>query len=262
MKSPDVHEGENGRANVTIDARVFGRFSVVINGRLLDDADWGRVSAERLFKLILISPGHHVRRDITAEALWPETDPSHQSANLRKALHFARRALERDGRVLGNRRDEISLETTVQLSLDLDQFLAASRRIARAGGALSGSAVSEADVGLVLRLGALELLPDERYQEWPASLREMTALRWQTLAVETARARVCDGRIAEAWELVNSVLSRDSADEDAHLLLSELLTKQGHAYAARRQLHFARRRLAEVFSDDASPAMNGLLIAH
>jgi DNA-binding SARP family transcriptional activator len=122
--------------------------------------------------------------------------------------------------------------------------------------------VSEADLVLVLRLGAHELLPDDRYEEWSSVIREMIALRWQTLAVEAARGRLRDGRLSEARELLDAALSRDPADEDAHLLLSELLARQGYHYAARRQLHIARRRLAEALGDDAARGKRGLAVAH
>lgn len=259
MMSTVVHAGESHApakehaAGVTIDARVMGCFSVAVNGHRIHEHEWGRVAAERLFKLLLISPGHRVRRDVAGEALWPEMDPEHQAANLRKALHFARQALERHGRVLATHRHEIGLAPSVHLNLDLDQLMAASERIARSGGAPSGNVSSEGDVLLVLRLGALELLPDDLYEEWPAALRETIALRWQTFAVEAARARASAERTAEARELLNSVLSRDPADEDAHSLLSELLAKQGLHYAARRQMNFGRRRSADSLLMPAGP---------
>ena len=44
-----------------------------------------------MVKLLALAPGHRLHREQLMESLWPDLDPDAAGANLRKALHFARR---------------------------------------------------------------------------------------------------------------------------------------------------------------------------
>jgi DNA-binding SARP family transcriptional activator len=41
-----------------------------------------------------LSPGHRLHREQVMDVLWPELDPAAAAANLRKAVHEARRVLD------------------------------------------------------------------------------------------------------------------------------------------------------------------------
>ena len=72
----------------------MGDFEVNVAGRVLDRSDWRRLSSERLVKLLSVTPGHRIAREIAAEALWPGAAPEPRRTNLCKSLHFAGRALQ------------------------------------------------------------------------------------------------------------------------------------------------------------------------
>lgn len=77
-------------------AQVLGAFRISVDGRPIDARRWQHGSAERLAKLILVTPTHLRRREAAAELLWPNAGPPRAAANLRRALHLLRRAI--DGR--------------------------------------------------------------------------------------------------------------------------------------------------------------------
>jgi DNA-binding SARP family transcriptional activator len=229
-----------------LDVRVFGTFTVSVDGRPVGGGSWGRSSAMRLFKLLLVTPGHRLLRESAAEWLWPEMDARHQAVNLRKALHFARKAIGPDVQVILAEGPRLSLDGPVELRLDLDDWRTAAERLRSDPGARTASE-TDRDVGLVVRLGGDELLPDDPYEDWLTEPREHVAMVWRSFAIEAARGAVARGRRTEAHELLDRLLDRDPADEEAHRLLIALLAVEGRHHAARRQFVRCRRELAEAF---------------
>ena len=80
-------------AGARLRARLLGGFELSVDGHAVPASAFERPSGLRLLKLLLATPGHRLRREEAAELLWPDADPDRSSANLRKAIHFARRAL-------------------------------------------------------------------------------------------------------------------------------------------------------------------------
>lgn len=233
-----------------LEARVLGGFHVAIDGRTIGAGEWGRTAAERLFKLLLVTPGHRLSRDAAGEHLWPDAEPEHQSTNLRKALHFARRATsagDDESTVLVADRTHIGLDPAIDLHVDLDTLADASDRLA------SSSATSpNGDTEVLLALGREELLPDDPYEDWLVAPRERLSARWTAVAIAEARAAMSAGDFAGAGPLVDALLARDPADEEAHRLAIQMLAAQGRHHAARRQFFQCRRELAEAFGIEPS----------
>src|SRR5512140_2312092 len=144
-----------------IEASVLGGFEVIAGGRRLARADWQRASAERLVKLLLVTPGHALSREAAAETLWPGAGPEVSRATLRKAIHFAGRALG-DAAALTAQPGKVAFDVD-RLDLDLDHLRAAFDVVAeppsrRPGGTAGdgddseGSAVGRS-IDLILSLG-------------------------------------------------------------------------------------------------------------
>ncbi len=250
-----------------IEARVLGGFEVMADGRHLTHADWQRVSAERLVKLLLITPGHTLSREAAAEALWPDAEPGASGANLRKAIHFAGRALG-DASVLTTVPGRVGFARG-RLDLDLDRLRAAFDLLAGApsrhdgasarhdggsarddGGATDPEASRAIDV--ILASGPRELLPDDAFEEWLVAPRELLRAKWEHVAILAARQARELGRSDDARAIADQLLDRDPTDEAAHRLLIELLASEGRHHAARRQFDACRRALHDLL--DAEPA--------
>ncbi len=231
-----------------IEARVLGGFEVIAGGRRLVRADWQRASAERLVKLLLVTPGHAVSREVAAESLWPGAEPDASRANLRKALHFAGRALGSTAD-LTSRPGWVALEGS-DLVPDLDRLRAAFDLL----GATPPSADGEVQraIAVILELGPRELLPDDTYEDWLVAPRERLRARWQQVAIVAARRAFACGRTDQARAIADQLLDRDPTDEAAHRLVIELLAAEGRHHAARRQFEMCRHALRQLLDVDPS----------
>src|SRR5437870_1243856 len=104
-----------------VEVQLLGRFKVVIDDQAIPDSEWRRDRGAALIKLLAISPNHRLHREQIMEAFWPDLDGEAAGANLRKAVHFARRALgtheliEIAGAV-------VALAPEAQLMVDVEQF--------------------------------------------------------------------------------------------------------------------------------------------
>ena len=70
-----------------VGAWVLGRYEVRIGSRPVARAEWQRLSAERLVKLLLVTRGHSLTREAATELLWRRVDVARQAA-LRFLRHF------------------------------------------------------------------------------------------------------------------------------------------------------------------------------
>jgi DNA-binding SARP family transcriptional activator/tetratricopeptide (TPR) repeat protein len=239
-----------------VEIRVLGCFEVIVAGRRLDHSDWQRLSSERLVKLLAVTPGHRLSREIAAETLWPGAAPEPGRANLRKALHFAGRTLDGtdvlsvDGGAIGLRAE--------RLDLDIDHLDDASAALDEVGGrGADGSCPAALDT--LIELGGRDLLPGDVYEDWLVGPRERLRTQWQRLALTTAERLARDGRTAGAHELVERVLERDPTDEAAHRLAIRLYAGEGRHHAARRQFDLCRSALRDQLDMDPSPETRAAL---
>ena len=196
---------------------ILGGFRVEVDGISVPDQAWRHRRGADLVKLLCLQPGHRLHRERAMDALWPELPPHHGAANLRKAVHYARRALGSD--------DAITLhDGVVELSparpptVDAEAFArAASAAVKDANGAAAALAAA---------LYRGELLPDDPYETWTSQPRaELRALYLKVL------------RTAGLWE---RVLEADPADEEAHRVLMAMHLEAGNRHAAIRQFERLR----------------------
>lgn len=205
--------------------RMLGGFEATVDGKAVSHGAWRHRRGADLVKLIALARGHQLHRERVIEALWPDLDPEAAGANLRKAIHFARRAL--------GSRHAIEAESGLlrlwpggDLSIDVDRFESAARRALADGREIEAAA----------RLYGGELLPADRYAEWTEPRREQLRL----LCLQLWRS-------AGRWE---EVLQVDPADEDAHRALMREHLESGRRQLAIRQFY----RLREVLRVDLGMA--------
>lgn len=241
-----------------LQAEVMGTFQVTVDGTPIRPSCWMHGSAERLAKLLLITPGHRLRREWASDQMWPGTSPLRAAVNLRRALHFMRRALDRDlihaPSIVDADHRGIWIAPHVEAVVDLDRLMAAMRRLSTS---LARDEVLPTDVDedleLIVRLGARDLLPDDVAEEWTVLLREGLLMRWERAAVVLADRALAEGHAARAHEIGEQILERDPASEEAHRLLIRSLVLEGLPHAARRQLELCRRALRDAFDIEPGP---------
>lgn len=202
-----------------VDVRLLGTFSVAVDGEELPPSAWPQRRAADLVKLLALTPGHRLPRDVVLETLWPHLEPQAAAASLHKAAHYARRALgSRDGLVLAG--GTVALAPGADVRTDVERFEAGD---------------DEAYTG--------DLLPDDRYEPWAEGPRE----RLRAVALERLRR-------AERWD---DVVALDPADEEAHRRLMRAAAQRGDRAAVVRWFGHLRAELARL-GTQPSPASERL----
>ncbi|BAN01309.1 alpha/beta hydrolase [Ilumatobacter coccineus] len=193
----------------------LGRFAVEVGGVEVDAASWGSRRARVLLKRLVVAEGAPVTRDELFDLLWPdETDRTRLGARLSVQLSAVRKVL--GGGVRADR-DSVALDRD-QVRVDLFDYLDA---------AAAGS-----DATVVEHYG--EFLPEQRYDDWAAPMRERVRSIFTTAAHRRITAAIDADDTSEAIDLARRVLVADPTDELAHASLVDALQAAGDDAAARR----------------------------
>lgn len=101
--------------------RLLGDFGVVVDGQEVAADRWPGRRAAELVQLLSLSDGHRLVRDQVIEALWPHLPAEAGAANLRKAAHHARRALD-DADAVVLRGGQVALFPSCARQTDVAEF--------------------------------------------------------------------------------------------------------------------------------------------
>src|SRR5512135_186775 len=145
-----------------LELRLLGDFRAEIDGQPIAPSVWRQGRAASLVKLLALAPTKRLPREEVIEALWPGISPEAGGTNVRKAVHFARRALGGEA-VIGGRAGSIELWPNGAVATDVEQFEAASARALRSG--------DRDECRQAAELYAGDLLPDDRSEPWSEDRR-------------------------------------------------------------------------------------------
>ena len=225
----------------TLAIRLLGRFSVAVDGVAIPGDAWRSRRGADVVKLLALSPDHRMHRAQVMEALWPESDPEASGSNLRKALHFARRAMG-DERAVVNERGVLVLRPDARVETDVERFEAAARRGLDAGDEAACRAAADLYHG--------DLLPDDLYESWLAEPRGRLRRRY----LDVLRAGALWDRLAE----------EDPTDEQAARALMRAHLDAGQRREAIRRFERLREALRDqlgVGPDRATVALYEAVLA-
>jgi DNA-binding SARP family transcriptional activator/tetratricopeptide (TPR) repeat protein len=170
---------------------LLGRFRVVSGEREIAEGDWPTRRARELVALLALADGHRLARDRVIEWLWPHLDARAGAANLRKAAHHARRALD-DREAVALRAEQVELFPGRRVDVDAARFLRDAERV-----------LGESDPGSCASVAAGcagALLPDSPYEAWAQEPRRQV------------QARLCELlRASGQWERLLEVEPTDEA---------------------------------------------------
>lgn len=220
---------------------LLGGFQAEIDGIPVDEKCWRRRSAKSLVKLLALKPFHGLHREQIMDLLWMEETPETAVNNLNKAIYGARRALEPDlakgtkSRFILTRKNQIFLESPGALSVDLDEF----EKLAN--NALRNDDLEAAQKAIELYRG--DLLTEDIYEDWIYTRRESMRILFRKTATKTAEIYARNGEHAKSIEILNKLISEDSADEFIHRLLMRFYAETGSKYQALKQFEHCRAAL-------------------
>ena len=229
----------------------LGRFAVLREGVAVTSAEWQSKKARDLLKILVTRRGQATPRDYLIELLWPEDDPSRTSKRLAVAVNVLRNVLDPGRRhgndhfvVGGTEGLRLNLE---QLSVDVENFLRLSDDALAYHGHQPDGAPSRLEAADSAYAG--EFLPEDRYEDWAAPLRdEVRATYLQVVRLLATKA--IDHSAAVRYLL--RVLALDPFDEEAHLGLIAALGRAGMYGEARRAYRRYVERMNEIGLEPAA----------
>jgi DNA-binding SARP family transcriptional activator/TolB-like protein/Tfp pilus assembly protein PilF len=214
-----------------LDIRVLGNFSVVVDGKLVEEQRWLRKKARLLVKLLAITPGKKLHREQAIEILWPGVEADLGLNNLHKVIHAARRAFEPElsqGATSRFLHTQDSLVALAQAGVWID----AEEFEARARDAFKTSAI--ADLEAAQRLYSGDLLAEDLYEDWASVPRERLRLMYQQV-LERLGTKYEAERDPRCVEVLNRLLAASAANEGAHRLLMRFYAANGRRDLALNQ---------------------------
>ncbi|MGX5799807.1 BTAD domain-containing putative transcriptional regulator [Bradyrhizobium sp. Arg314] len=203
-----------------VSIHLLGRFVVSVDGRSIPAADWRRDRAAALVKLLALKPAHRMHREQAMETFWPDADPEAAGGGLRKAVHFARRALGAH-ELIEISNDVIALAPNAELDIDIEGFEAAARTALRGGDKVAYERAADLYGG--------RLLPDDLFVEWLDAPRAQVQQRYSDLL-----------RAGGLWQ---RLIALDPADEQAQCALMQAALDAGNRVEAIRQFNQLRDNL-------------------
>jgi DNA-binding SARP family transcriptional activator len=228
---------------------MLGGFGVAVGERAVPESAWRLRKAKSLIKLLALSPDRRIHRERAGELLWPDRSADAAANNLHQALYVARRALEAVGadalQCLALRDDMLVLSEALPVEIDAVEFEEAADT-ARAIRTIE--AYRDA-----LALYGGELLPEDRYEDWPAGRREALRELHLTLLLELAERHTSSGDAAGAVEVLQRAVVDDPLHEEAHRRLMRLFAQVGRRQQALAQYQQLRQALRREYEADPDP---------
>jgi DNA-binding SARP family transcriptional activator len=235
---------------------MLGGFAVRRGPHLVAASAWQhRNSARSLLKLLALQPARRLHREQISDMLWPDADPESASAQLRKALHAVRHALEPD---LKPRAASAYLEHGGQVihlvedrvSIDVEEF----RRLA----SVALRSLDEADLVRAVDAYGGELLPEDRYPDWAETPRRELAGTYRELLLRLSSTLEARAELSSAIERVQQAIGVDPTDESMYYRLMKLHMRTGSRHGALLAYRECRRALDEELGVEPSAETEAL----
>jgi DNA-binding SARP family transcriptional activator len=222
-----------GAAPRSLRIELLGGFRVAVGADAVPDEAWRRSKAAAVVKVLALAPAHRLHREQVMDALWPELGPAAAGSNLRKALHYARRAVGDDaivsvGEALALRRDGAWV--------DVEAFRSTAGQARRMGDADAYAAALD-----LYRSG---LLPEDRYEEWTIATRDELQAEFVALLEELVGLLEGRGELESAIRCSRRLAAADPLSERGYLELMRLEALAGRRAEALREYEKLRDQLS------------------
>ncbi|MBI5030091.1 MAG: tetratricopeptide repeat protein [Chloroflexi bacterium] len=230
--------------------RVFGNFCVWRGEQLIEEREWGRRKSKRLLKILALSPGHALPKDMIVELMWGDADPQAANANFYRTLYNLRRVLEPlaphsganyitlDGGV-------VALTNELIARIDVDEFVFGveeARKFARLG----NRTMALNTFVSVAELYKDDLSTDDLYDDWVQPKREQLLQLYLGALKEMGKLAQATGDVERAIEYLRLAFQRDSTSEQLCLTLLQCLVQVGRRSDALQYYATCEKALADL----------------
>ena len=207
--------------------------------------------------------GREVSRDALAALFWPETDPYHAYADLRRTLHLLHQVLGPARLVV--EQEHVRLQRDANLWLDVEHF----RHLLSAchGHGHSPQEVCQECLPLLAAAAVLYrddfltgfALPDSPdFDRWQLFESEQLRHELASALARLVRGHTAQGEFAHAIAYARRWVALDPLDEPAQRWLMQLYAWSGERSAALLQYQFFVRSLAQELAVEPEPATSQL----
>jgi DNA-binding SARP family transcriptional activator len=235
---------------VGTEVRLFGSFSVTVDGRARGVREFGGRKPKQLLEILALRAGRPVPKERLALLLWGDEMPASPNGSLEHYVSLLRRRLG------PNVAPQESLILTEQGGYRFDAEKAwvdvhGFDDVAELTGA---GKVGRPDLERALGWVRGDLLEDEPYAEWVLDARMRYRQRHVRLLVAAADLALADRDFGAAHDFAQVAVARDSLVESGYRVLMLAAYARGEQGEALRTFQQLRRVLAEELGIDPMPA--------
>lgn len=242
--------------------QTLGRFRVWRGEAEIQESDWGREKARRLFQYFVTHWRALTARERIAADLWPGLDAGRADRDFKVALNALNEALQPDraarslAAYIARQGTSYGLDAEAPVQIDAVAFeseLRAASQLEREDPAL---AVAHFQAALQLYQG--EYLPDALYEDWASARREGLATVYLSGAGRLARLLQAEGDTVGALFWTERILSVDACWEEAYRLQMRAYLLDGNRPLALRAYERCRKTLERELNIEPMPETNRL----
>ena len=255
-----THEGPDrpaARAGPVMTARLLGRFTIAVDGEMVDTHSSRRT--RNILAYLLTNRRVPVPRDVLMDVFWPNAEEGAARNSLHVTLTGARNALSArcPEPILQRTFDAYGIADSVDVWVDVEEF----ENRCRAGLQAERNGDLERAVGcyeLASQLYDGDFLADDPYADWAAPTRDtlqLLAMDVQSRLVELYAQR---GDHAAALQLGRWLLASDPCNERVHRRLMSCFARTGRGHLALDQYQRCSDALWQAFRVRPGPETRAL----
>lgn len=237
--------------NPSIVVHTLGKFSVRVNGRVLQQSDWQRKKARDVFKLLLIQYRRAVPAEQIIETIWGDTSAD-AIGSLRNAVSFIRTALEphlsrkEPSTYLKNIDGAYILDLGLQAWIDTHAFNSAIEKAEQTPDAHKRFALWEEAITLYEG----DFLPEETLAEWTCFMRDSLRDTYIRALLGMARYSAEHNNNSKAIDLLRTILSTDKTHEEAYKVMITIAKNSGNANELQRVIEQCKSAFTSEYGSE------------
>ncbi len=222
-------------ASPTLIIHTLGKAQVIVDGKLVTNADWQGQAARDLFLCLLAHPDG-LAKETVGTIFWPDSSPSQLKLKFKNAIYRLRQALGQE--VVLFEEDHYRFNRTLDYEYDVEVFW---KKLGQAQ-ATTDPGEQAAAYRAAIRLYKGSYLP-EIEGDWAWLEREQLAQAYMEAVLTLARLHLEAKEYGVAIEYCRRALAEDPCQEEAHRLAMRVHAATGNRAAVARQFERCRQAL-------------------